>query len=277
MIRLYEKENHAKTYAVYRPDYPISVAEEIISYVRRKSGLQKGDNIPVMVDIGCGTGQSTKLFQPYVSKIVSIDPSENQIEQAKIFNSAPNVTYFVGKAESMPVDDESVDIVCAGTSIHWVDFGCFFKECSRVLKPSGSIALYAYGKPNITQLDRSPDPSAASILSNLCSECISHERTSHVGDKYSRIFDMITCADKTRSDFHKIEKELSLEEFSKYASTWSSYHTFLKNKEDSQSDILKDFGKDLKKLWHVEHLRDDEIKLFVTWDVFILLSGRPWK
>nr|XP_039263331.1 putative methyltransferase DDB_G0268948 [Styela clava] len=275
MIRLFEKENHAKTYAVYRPDYPISVAEEIISYVSRKSGLQKGDNIPVMVDIGCGTGQSTKLFQPYVSKIIGIDPSENQIEQAKICNSAANVTYLVGKAESIPVDDESVDLVCAGISIHWVDFECFFKECSRVLKPSGSIALYAYWKPNITQLDRSPDPSAASILFNLRSKCIWHERNSHVADKYSRIFDMIPCEDKARIDCHKIEKELSLEDFSKYVSTWSSYHTFLKNKEDCQSDILKDFGNDLKKLWDVEHLRDDEVKLFVTWDVFILLSGRP--
>nr|XP_039263728.1 uncharacterized protein LOC120339627 [Styela clava] len=246
MIRLFEKENHAKTYAVYRPDYPISVAEEIISYVSRKSGLQKG-----------------------------IDPSENQIEQAKICNFATNVTYMVGKAESIPVEDKSVDIVCAGTSIHWVDFECFFKECSRVLKPSGSIALYACGKPNITQLDRSPDPSAASILFNLHSKCIWHERTSHVGDKYSRIFDMISAEDKTRSDCHKIEKELSLEEFSKYVSTWSSYHTFLKNKNDTQSDILKDFGNDLKKLWHVEQLRDDEVKLFVSWDVFILLSGRP--
>ncbi|PIO25053.1 hypothetical protein AB205_0120240, partial [Aquarana catesbeiana] len=45
------------------------------------------------VDVGCGTGQNTRTLSPYFKKVLGIDISEAQIEEAKKATGSPNVTY----------------------------------------------------------------------------------------------------------------------------------------------------------------------------------------
>ena len=85
-----------------------------------------------MVDVGCGSGQSTNIFQPYFKKILGFDVSAEQIKQAKLQNKFDNIDYMKGSAENIPVEDKSVDLIVAGTAAHWFDLEKFFDEVKKV-------------------------------------------------------------------------------------------------------------------------------------------------
>ena len=76
------------------------------------------DKWNVLVDVGCGSGQSTHLFFPYFRRIFALDPSVNQIAEAekKYASDATNhVTFSVGVAENLEgIETESVDLIVAG-------------------------------------------------------------------------------------------------------------------------------------------------------------------
>jgi 2-polyprenyl-3-methyl-5-hydroxy-6-metoxy-1,4-benzoquinol methylase len=50
---------------------------------RRKGGT--------MIDVGCGSGQSTRVWSPYFSKVYGFDVSETQISEAQDFQGIPQM------------------------------------------------------------------------------------------------------------------------------------------------------------------------------------------
>ena len=75
--KLFEGDEHSKIYALYRPTPPISLIEEILEKVPQKG---------LALDVGCGTGQNTRILAPYFGKVLGLDISETQI---KIANENP--------------------------------------------------------------------------------------------------------------------------------------------------------------------------------------------
>lgn len=146
-IRLFEEEGHAEAYAKYRPTYPDVVYEEIASHCRR-SAKSKG-KLELAVDIGCGNGQSTLPLADHFTKVIGMDVSEKQVQQARAKVSCgkvPDVTFRVGPGENLDfLANNSVDLVTVAQAIHWMDVGLFYKEATRVLKTGGSLVLYGYG------------------------------------------------------------------------------------------------------------------------------------
>lgn len=55
--RLFEEASHAVSYAMFRPSYPRELVEAILSYCKKH-----GCGRQTAVDVGCGSGQSTKLI-----------------------------------------------------------------------------------------------------------------------------------------------------------------------------------------------------------------------
>jgi SAM-dependent methyltransferase len=47
-----------------------------------------------------------------------------------------------------------MDLVTASQALHWFDFGLFFAEAKRVLKPSGLLAAWCYDVPEIPDIPR---------------------------------------------------------------------------------------------------------------------------
>lgn len=56
---------------------------------------------------------------------------------------AANVTYQHGDAHSIPLPNNSADLVTAASALHWFDLPAFYKEVRRVLKPHGCLAAWA--------------------------------------------------------------------------------------------------------------------------------------
>ena len=77
-----------------------------------------------------------------------MDTSEPFIAAARASSKAKTragepVRFEVGSAESMPVEDASVDLLVCGIAAHWFD-ASWWNEAARVVKPGGTVALFTY-------------------------------------------------------------------------------------------------------------------------------------
>ena len=282
MIRLFEGASQAQAYALSRPETPIQVAKKTIEYMKLRTPLPQSELYDCMIDVGCGNGQSTAIFAPYFKEIIAIDPSEKQIERAKQNNKFLNIKYQVGQAEKL-LGENNVDLVTSGQAVHWVDFQAFFKQCRKVLKPSGCLLLHGYDRPRIYPkfLHRSSSAAIAAeeLFSDFYSKCPFHPRRKHVDDHYETIFKMIKSNHKTKVESIQNTKYGTLADFVQYLRTWSGYQAYLKNlsKSDSvhnRNDILKDFILKLKKEWKIPDC-DASVPIIIVWDIFMILSERP--
>lgn len=121
----------ARIYAGARPYYharPLQVAFESIDR-------------PAMVglDLGCGTGLSTRALAERVATVVAIDPSATMLAERE---SVSNAIYVQGSAECLPLTDDAVDVVTCGAAMHWFRDRAF-DELGRVTKRGGSVVVYS--------------------------------------------------------------------------------------------------------------------------------------
>jgi len=98
-----------------------------------------------VLDVGCGTGEllrelSTRL--PEARELTGVDAAAAMIEAASAGGEAERLRYLHGRAERLPFDNASFDLVISTTSFdHWADQGAGLVECRRVLVPGGRLVL----------------------------------------------------------------------------------------------------------------------------------------
>ncbi len=97
-------------------------------------GVRKGR----VLDIGCGTGYSTRVLAAQGFDVVGIDPNKKMIENAQGVNCA------VGSFEKIPFPDKSFDAAVSISALQWADTKRAAKEVSRVLKYSARAVMQFY-------------------------------------------------------------------------------------------------------------------------------------
>src|SRR3990167_2932557 len=96
----------------------------------------------VVLDIACGTGYGTQIIAKDAAKVYGVDISKETIEYAKENFNAPNITYKLGNASKIPLDDNSVDVVVSFETIeHVKEYEKFVDEVKRVLKDNGQFIV----------------------------------------------------------------------------------------------------------------------------------------
>jgi SAM-dependent methyltransferase len=123
----------ARTYARARPHYPAALFDWL-------SGLCARHDLAW--DCGTGSGQAAVALAGHFTSVIATDSSAAQIGQAK---AHPGVDYRVAPAEASGLEAASVDLVTVAQALHWFDFGRFFGEVRRVLRPGGVMAAWTYG------------------------------------------------------------------------------------------------------------------------------------
>lgn len=105
------------------------------------NGLQ----IKTILDLGCGTGRFTEdLAARFNAEVIGIDPSTKMLEQAKRKHRDPRVRYELGRAEALPIADDSIDLVFISMVFHHFDDPTLAaRECRRVLGESGTVFMRA--------------------------------------------------------------------------------------------------------------------------------------
>ncbi len=98
-----------------------------------------------ILDIGCGTGNYTDLFQkvtlPKGCQVYGIEPSEGMISKARQKNS--QVIFKQATAEDIPFEADFFDFVYMTDVIHHIpDIREMFAEIQRVLKPCGKVCIF---------------------------------------------------------------------------------------------------------------------------------------
>ena len=99
----------ADIYNNARPKCPEKVKKIMQKYL--------GKTPDVVVDLGCGTGLSTRTWSSVSNKVIGIEPS--------------------------------ADIITCSQSFHWMNPEKTLKEVSRILKKGGVFATYDYDWPPV--------------------------------------------------------------------------------------------------------------------------------
>ena len=98
-----------------------------------------------VLDIGCGRGGTIAQLHEHfaVRQITGLDLSSHAIAFCGQNHAAPNTSFIVGDAETLPFENESFNVVVNIESSHsYPDIEAFYREVFRVLKPGGYF-LYA--------------------------------------------------------------------------------------------------------------------------------------
>jgi ubiquinone/menaquinone biosynthesis C-methylase UbiE len=105
--------------------------------------LSSADALTIL-DIGCGTGNYTDLFQKVTQakhyRVHGIEPSEGMISKARQKNS--QITFKQATAEDIPFEGNFFDFVFMTDVIHHIpDIRKMFSEIQRILKPGGKVCI----------------------------------------------------------------------------------------------------------------------------------------
>lgn len=117
--------------------------------VKRVAALERGATI---VDLGTGPGllslELCKLL-PQV-KVIGVDLSTEMLKIARKNAHEARISNYetrLGKAEEIPIESNSVNLVVTRSSFHeWEDPQKGLSEIFRVLKPGGSLILKDYNR-----------------------------------------------------------------------------------------------------------------------------------
>jgi SAM-dependent methyltransferase len=127
----------AETYARHRPRYPGASIDFVIAHCALGSGS-------LLVDVGCGTGISSRLFAARGIRVIGIDPNAEMraaAESAQSLDSHLNVTYHEGRAESTGLPFACADAVLAAQAFHWFEPVATLQEFHRILRTDGWVVL----------------------------------------------------------------------------------------------------------------------------------------
>ncbi len=120
----------AVRYARHRPD----VHPEFASRIEAVTGLRR-----LAVDVGAGTGQSSRALTQLAHRVVAVEPSTEMLGAAA---SHPAVRWVRGRAEALPLAGGVADLVVAALAFHWFDAPGFLAEARRLLG-EGWLVIYA--------------------------------------------------------------------------------------------------------------------------------------
>ena len=214
-------------YAEHRPTYPAELADVLASSVPDRE---------LAVDVGCGTGQLTRLLAERFDAVVGVDPSASQIDAAA---GPPNIEYRVGSAESLPVADGSASSVTAAQAAHWFDLPAFYNEVQRIARPGALLALIAYGVV-------APGDDIAERFDRFYRHEIGRywpPERAHVDSGYADLPFPFERVDIAASP---IERDWNLEDFVGYVETWSAVR---RARDTGAPDLVAALRADLAPHW----------------------------
>jgi len=261
--RLFEEASHALLYAKFRPTYPPKLREVISEFIKKNGGgFQK------MIDVACGSGQSTFYMADLFKQVCGVDISQAQVNQAQEKSKQlnhNNVDFCVGTADQLPFTNESVDLITCAQALHWFDETTFYPEADRVLKHKGCLAAYGYGNVEAKHQN------AQSLIRHFYKETLKGcwaDRRRHIDICFTEF--KLPYAKSERYDFYS-DVEMKLPDLMGYISTWSGYckyselhpGTIVLNELEQQ--LHKEFGSGTPK---------EQVTVYLQFPIFVLIGQK---
>ena len=135
------QEEFGKTAASYLTSKPHALGKSLERMVALTSP-QKDWHV---LDVATGGGHVAYAFAPHVARVWATDITQEMLDMVKTEarkRALPNVRAAYAKAEAMPFEDASLDLVtCRIAPHHFESIPDFLGEVRRMLKPDGLFAL----------------------------------------------------------------------------------------------------------------------------------------
>ena len=129
----------AQYYSMYRPGLPIQVVE----YLKKRYGLNgKG----ILLDMGCGTGQSTFALAPLFEKTVAFDVDAEMLSEAK--EKEPyglNIEWQQRSDKDVSEFEGPYRLAVACRSFNWMEQYTLLQKLHKILETGGGVALIGDG------------------------------------------------------------------------------------------------------------------------------------
>lgn len=119
-------------YRRYRPSYP----DLMVEWLAERAGLAVGAEV---LDVGCGTGITSRLFADHGYRVTGVDPNEDMLAPARAEGGA---TYLNGTAEQTGTPDDAFDLTISGQAFHWFEIEPAIRELKRTLRPGGVSSAF---------------------------------------------------------------------------------------------------------------------------------------
>lgn len=98
-----------------------------------------------IADLGCGTGLGlVELERRFPSaQLLGVDIAQAMLEQAS--QACLKAEMLKADIETLPEQNQSLDLVFTTSTLQWCNLDAALKECARVLRPGGYLALSTFG------------------------------------------------------------------------------------------------------------------------------------
>ena len=137
------------------PEYPASMLSEIRGsglFAERDCGtcsafgyeylIQFLGPEDIVLDVGCGTGESLVAIADVVREVHGADYDEAAVDEARAKCDRENIEFCVQDALHLTFDEDCFDVVvCSNVMEHVPDDRRLLDNCWRVLKPGGRLIL----------------------------------------------------------------------------------------------------------------------------------------
>jgi len=119
-----------------RPPYPV----EFFRTAAQRLSLGKRH---ALIDLGTGPGLLALGFAPHVGRVVGVDPEPAMIAAARkaAERASQALTLIESRAEDLPADIGSFDVVTIGRALHWMDRDATLRLLERLVAPEGTILV----------------------------------------------------------------------------------------------------------------------------------------
>jgi SAM-dependent methyltransferase len=133
----------AALYDAHRPSPPA----ELAPYLSRLASVPFPE---LVVDIGSGTGLSTRYWAERARRVIGVEPTAAMRAEAEARTARTNVTFRAGFSHDTRLPDHCADIVVCVQALHWMDPAGTFTEAARLLRTGGVFAACDYDWPPST-------------------------------------------------------------------------------------------------------------------------------
>lgn len=126
-------------YDTHRPAAPQKIKELLTLYLGKKPEL--------VVDVGCGTGLSTFIWNGGANRVIGIEPNPDMRLKAEekleaVERGGTVFSFRTGYSNDLGLADGEADMITCSQAFHWMEPVSTLKEFGRVLAPGGVFGAY---------------------------------------------------------------------------------------------------------------------------------------